>query len=128
MRYSALTLVLVSAVAGANPPDGGGEWQHAPHDELSAEHRARIDAELARNVETLVEEGKLAAFPLAPQQSNLQWPLRAVPAYRGYGYHGISNFVDLNPSFPNLLLDWNCGSRTYDLADGYNHAGIDFYL
>jgi murein DD-endopeptidase MepM/ murein hydrolase activator NlpD len=129
MRIAIGLLALAVTTATAAPPDGGGPWRHAPGDELSAEHRTRIDAELARNVETLTREGKLAPpMLLAPQQANLQWPLRAVPAYRGAGYHGISNFVDLNTGFPNQLLDWNCGARTYDLASGYNHAGIDLFL
>lgn len=39
----------------------------------------------------------------------------------------ISNYVDQNPAVPNLLLDWNCGARTYDSSSGYNHAGIDIF-
>ncbi|MDC8013879.1 peptidoglycan DD-metalloendopeptidase family protein [Tahibacter soli] len=129
MRIATTLLILATTTAAtAAPPDGGGPWRHAPGDDLTAEHRARIDAELARNVEALTREGKLAPAMLAPRQANLQWPLRAVPAYRGFGYHGISNFVDLNTGFPNQVLDFNCGGRSYDLSDGYNHAGIDFFL
>jgi hypothetical protein len=44
-----------------------------------------------------------------------------------YAVYGISNFVDQNPAFPNQLRDWNCGTRTYDTAAGYNHKGIDMF-
>ncbi|HUR57516.1 MAG TPA: peptidoglycan DD-metalloendopeptidase family protein, partial [Opitutaceae bacterium] len=42
--------------------------------------------------------------------------------------HGISNYVDENAAFPNQLRDYNCGSRTYDLASGYNHKGTDIFV
>lgn len=54
------------------------------------------------------------------------WPL-AAPGLDDFGYHGISNFVDQNAAFPNAILDYNCGARTYDQSSGYNHSGIDFF-
>ncbi|MEZ4763449.1 MAG: hypothetical protein R3C26_09695 [Calditrichia bacterium] len=36
-------------------------------------------------------------------------------------------FVDQNSAFPNQLQDYNCGERTYDLASGYNHQGVDIF-
>ena len=127
MRFP-LMLLLAPAMGFAAPPDGGGSMPHHPGDEISAEQRARIDAELARNVADLQQQGKLQGVPLAaPQQTGLRFPLRPVAGFAEYGYHGISNFVDLDPAYPNRLLDWNCGTRTYDLDDGYNHAGIDFF-
>ena len=128
MRYLALLLSLASSPLAALPPAGGGPVQ-PPHDEIRPEQRARIEAELARNVAELRGLGLLAETPPlpAPTQGGLVWPLRAIPAYTAPGYHGTSNFVDLDPAFPNQLLDWNCGARTYDQAGGYNHAGIDFF-
>lgn len=125
-----LVLGLAIHSVEARTPDGGGRAPLFPSDEISAEQRARIDAELAANVAELERQGKIITTPalLAPLQGGLQWPLRSVSGYGDPGYHGISNFVDLNPAFPNQLLDWNCGARSYDLADGYNHAGIDFFL
>jgi murein DD-endopeptidase MepM/ murein hydrolase activator NlpD len=129
MRCLAFVLVALSLPAAAMPPAGGGGLQNPPHDELGLEQRARIDAELERNVAELRRAGLLAETPplLTPQQGGLQWPLRAVAGHAAPGYHGISNFVDLDPAFPNQLLDWNCGERTYDQAGGYNHAGIDLF-
>ncbi|MEO6689267.1 MAG: peptidoglycan DD-metalloendopeptidase family protein [Dokdonella sp.] len=130
MRTIAVLLGLLSSVACAEPPAGGGGLPHPASDELSITQRERIDAQLVRNVADLQRAGMLASTPplLAPQQGGLQWPLRAVASYADPGYHGISNFVDLNSAVPNLLLDWNCGMRTYDQAGGYNHAGIDIFL
>ncbi|MEO7875862.1 MAG: peptidoglycan DD-metalloendopeptidase family protein [Dokdonella sp.] len=117
-------------LASAMPPAGGGGVPHPASDELSDAQRARIDAELQRNVARLERDGRLQSVPplLAPTQGGLQWPLRSKAGYTDFDYHGISNFVDLDPTFPNHLLDWNCGARTYDQAGGYNHAGIDIFL
>jgi murein DD-endopeptidase MepM/ murein hydrolase activator NlpD len=130
MRSSALLLGLLPLFAYATPPAGGGGLHLPPTDELSVEQRERIDAQLQRNVDELQRSGKLARpSPLpVPLQGGLQWPLRVTAGHADPGYHGISNFVDLNSAFPNQLLDWNCGMRTYDQAGGYNHAGIDIFL
>lgn len=131
IRRCSLVLVglSVAVAAAAAPPMRGGAFA-PPRDEITPEQRARIDAELQRNVETLQREGKLAPvapFP-PPLQGGLQWPLKKSAGFHDPDYHGISNFVDLDPTYPNHLLDWNCGTRTYDLADGSNHAGIDIFL
>lgn len=133
MRTFALLLaalpLFASAAAPTSIPAGGGAMPTMPNDELSLEQRARIDNELAHNVAELKRAGLLVEIPplLTPNQGGLLWPLRAIPGYTAPGYHGISNFVDLNPAFPNQVLDFNCGARTYDQAGGYNHAGIDFF-
>jgi len=44
-----------------------------------------------------------------------------------FAVDAISNYVDQNPLFPNQIRDWNCGSRSYDQANGYNHRGIDIF-
>lgn len=43
------------------------------------------------------------------------------------GYISISNFVDQDPAAPDMVLDYECGDRTYDLDDGSNHNGIDYF-
>ena len=60
--------------------------------------------------------------------TDLAWPLQPVSSFDQFDYHGTSNFVDHDPRFPGLLQDYTCGTRTYDTADGYNHAGTDYYL
>ncbi|MCW5578061.1 MAG: peptidoglycan DD-metalloendopeptidase family protein [Dokdonella sp.] len=131
MPTASMSWLLAGALAAASsqPPAGGGRFD-PPHDELSPQQRARIDAELAANAARLQAEGKLATvapWPL-PLQGGLQWPLRPAAGQTDPAYHGISNFVDLDSSYPGHVLDWNCGTRSYDLASGYNHAGIDIFL
>ena len=118
-----LPLLLLSSLAWAELPDGGGPLPQPVDTEMSVEQRARIDAMLQRNVAELERAGQLASVsPWTPLQGGLQWPLRAAAGFADPGFHGISNFVDLNPA-SGQLLDWNCGARTYD-----GHAGIDIFL
>ncbi len=80
---------------------------------------------LRERVRQFRDSGKLG--PLNSEPVELSFPIQAADHYPGWGLHGISNFVDHDPDFPNQLLDYKCGSRTYDLASGYNHQGIDYF-
>ena len=113
-------------VSGAHPNASGGGPLEPPTDFMTDAQREAIGKEVADNVERLRLVGKLAA--LVPDVHPLfAWPLRLAPGLTDPGYHGISNFVDLDPNFPNLLLDYNCGARSYDRSDGYNHRGSDIF-
>ena len=93
---------------------------------LSEAQRARIQARIAATGSALRAAGRLAA-PEATQTVLFGWPLRPRSGFQDSGYHGISGFVDHAAAYPNILQDHNCGTRTYDLADGYNHAGTDLF-
>ncbi len=49
------------------------------------------------------------------------WPVQQASGFDYNSIWAISNHVDHNLSTPNLLSDYNCGTRTYDLSSGYNH-------
>ena len=100
------------------PPAGGGEatFDH-PLPCLSEAAHEDIRQQNIRNMEALhlmnaVEER-------GPQLVSLDWPLRQAAGYNDPSYYIISNFVDQNTS-SGSLLDYNCGSRTYD-----GHYGTD---
>jgi hypothetical protein len=96
--------------------------------DLSEEQRREIEAELDRNAAALEKLGLLEVpVGVAGTHVMLDWPLLA-PTIRDPGYHRIWAYVDHNPSFPNALLDYNCGNRTYDTDAGYNHQGTDYLL
>ena len=121
--------------SGIRQPNGGGSYLASSpvNDEITPQERASIIQQLKANEASLRSSGKLV-LPENPTFTAFAWPLKQAPGYNDNGYYGISNYVDENPSFPNLLLDYNCGTRTYDQASGYNHAeyyylpDIDFYL
>ncbi len=112
-------------IAPSIEPSGGGEFESLPKDLITDEQRKRIQAENKANIERLSREGRLPA--VSPEVVALSWPVRKTPGLDHFHADAISNYVDQNPAFPNQVLDWNCGNRTYDQASGYNHAGIDIY-
>lgn len=109
------------------PVDSGfGVYEAQSTPCVTDRQRARIRAEIARNQRMLTATGGLDR----PMDVRVQfiWPLVPVgDAAASYGYHGISGFVDHDPTYPGNLLDYNCGTRSYDLSSGYNHQGIDFF-
>ncbi|HEX9730826.1 MAG TPA: peptidoglycan DD-metalloendopeptidase family protein [Thermoanaerobaculia bacterium] len=113
------------ALASERSPDGGGGTA-GPTDE-SAESRERIAARLAASRADLMARGLLSG-PRSVGPPVFEWPLRAAATLDDPGYHAIDAFVDHNASFPGGLLDYECGSRTYDTGGGYNHRGSDFFL
>lgn len=88
----------------------------------------RIAAKIERGLNELRLQGRL---PLAATQASpidLAWPLQPVGRFNQFGYHGVSNFVDHGAQYPGAVQDYACGTRTYNLPNGYNHAGTDYYL
>lgn len=122
-------LATATATAAAVLPSGGGGFEMASSEScLSAQERARILSMLDANKAHLIELGLLSpADPAAKGGVSLSWPLRLAAGLTDPSYYGTSNFVDLDPSFPDSLLDYNCGERTYDTSAGYNHRGIDYF-
>ncbi|MFT3745087.1 MAG: peptidoglycan DD-metalloendopeptidase family protein [Pyrinomonadaceae bacterium] len=110
---------------GELTPAGGGRFESVPTDQITDEQRLEIQMNIRRNIENLEREGRLE--PARPEAVPLAWPLAKASGVTDFFVEGISNYVDQNLLFPNQLRDWNCGSRTYDQANGYNHAGIDIF-
>jgi len=59
--------------------------------------------------------------------NSMGWPLKSSSLLNSFSYYGIAFFVDHDPDFPNHLLDYFGGERSYDLENGYNHQGTDFF-
>jgi murein DD-endopeptidase MepM/ murein hydrolase activator NlpD len=116
-----LTLILVAAPAGdanlrALAPDAVDSVDPRQIATLSA----RLDAQRRELAKSLPWGGADIV--------DLAWPLAPSPDFAPFGYHGTANFVDHDPRFPDLVEDYTCGTRSYDLPSGYNHAGMDYYL
>ena len=116
---------LAQEVSPLVEPDGGGEFLLAPMDEITDEQREAIQKQIRENVAKLQRSGRLA--PARPEAVVLEWPTRKAAGLPDYGVDAVSNYVDQNAAFPNQLRDWNCGTRTYDRSNGYNHKGIDIF-
>jgi murein DD-endopeptidase MepM/ murein hydrolase activator NlpD len=92
---------------------------------LTDEKRAELQEQVQSSINKLRGEGKLAAIDSSAPPKFI-FPVRGNGAAESdYGVHFIPFFVDHNPAFINQLQDYNCGTRTYDTAAGYNHKGTD---
>jgi hypothetical protein len=120
--------IFASSQPAARLPQGGGSYLHmAPvNDDITPQQRAGIIQLLQANETLLRSRGQLI-LPDNPTVTAFEWPLKQALGYNDNGYYGISNYVDENLAYPNLLRDYNCGTRTYDQASGYNHAGTDIF-
>jgi murein DD-endopeptidase MepM/ murein hydrolase activator NlpD len=121
-------ILIVSSVGGqegaekirrATPGSGiAVEWPTAPplsQELLDQARRRQLDLE-ARG---LLDSTRTAARP------TFIWPLRQSRDHLDHGYWATLGFVDHDPRYPDYLLDYNGGERTYDLPSGYNHQGTD---
>ena len=109
--------------ASALEPDGGGAG--APKQNTQACFSEAERSELR----ALLSERKAGRPPAENGVPPLfRFPLQAAPGLDDPGFHGVSGFVDHDAAYPDQLLDYMGGARTYDTVDGYNHKGTDYYL
>ena len=126
---AAMTAALLPLHAGARRPGNGWGFEDGGFsDALSATQRAAIEGDIAANRRRLQHAGILPDAGADAVMAGLRWPLQAMPAFIGFSYHGVSNFVDHDPRAPGFLKDYTCGTRTYDSPNGTNHAGTDYFI
>jgi murein DD-endopeptidase MepM/ murein hydrolase activator NlpD len=122
-------VVACSAQAqSGRPPEGSGTGSItlAHVSELTPVQRRELENQIASNLAHLEAQGNLP--PVAGAGSVLfAWPLRAAATLHDPGFAAISRFVDHDPDYPDHLLDYAGGTRTYDLSTGYNHRGTDIF-
>lgn len=96
---------------------------------LTDEQREEVLNDIKSNISLLKSQNRLIhneAQKRAPT-TLFSWPVKMKDGAPYNDVWAISNYVDHNPEFPNQLLDYNCGAKTYDTNDGYNHMGVDIY-
>jgi murein DD-endopeptidase MepM/ murein hydrolase activator NlpD len=129
-----MAMVALAAPLSATPMGAvRGGAVPLPRDEITDTQRAQIKAMIAGNVETLRRAGIAAPSAKIGQSTPLQaaagiplqWPLRLVPGHPEPGSRTVINYVDHDAGYPDQLQDYNCGTRTYDQDNGYNHQGTD---
>lgn len=120
-------LIAGPALGQAPAAPGFGTFVPPTHDEMPAEERQATFERLDFVADSL------RAIGVLPAQANTRganfdtFPVVGTENNPYFNTWGISNFVDQNPAFPNQILDYMCGTRTYDLPSGYNHAGVDVF-
>lgn len=124
----AFSLLCAASVSNAQSVNfGGGEYLSPKSQCVSAEQYVKINEQLTKSMADLREKGVLPQT-FSTEALAFDFPLKQNPAYNYNSYFGISNYFDHNTSFPNVITDYNCGTRSYDTQNGYNHQGIDYFL
>ncbi len=111
---------------------GGGEYKFNESKTpcLTDLQREAVMSDIKTSIQELKSQNRLAFDSADRGVENhpmFSWPIKKKDGLEYNDVWAISNYVDQNPAFPNQLLDYDCGTRTYDVANGYNHAGIDMY-
>lgn len=113
--------------AGATLPSGQVVRMQLDHPLcLTDEGWAEINAEADANVAALAEDRPDLLIHDRGGQPAFIWPTRAKEGFDDYGYYTVNFLYDHNNA-PNSLLDYGCGTRTYDWSTG-NHRGTDIIL
>lgn len=149
-KLLALVAALVLTVHSAQAPaaDGqpallssGGGGYEPPTDHINPEVRqtllqeARtnrhalglsIDSATAADLKgpTAQSSPVLSPLGLPSGAQRLSWPVRVATDNRNDFQTGVSNYLDLDTT-TGSVLDYACGSRSYDTVSGYNHQGVD---
>lgn len=109
----------------------GGEYKFNENKTecLTDKQRKEILNDIRSNISLLRSQNRLVldeAQNRAPS-TLFSWPVKMKEGAPYNEVWAISNYVDHNSEYPNKLLDYNCGTRTYDTKAGYNHMGVDIY-
>ncbi|MEL6823488.1 MAG: M23 family metallopeptidase [Calditrichota bacterium] len=118
-------LITIQLVVLAQEPSGFGYFE-PDHTQpcVSEEERNNIKQDLRRSIELLRKEGRLHLSELKGTVTFID-PIRIAAGVDAFNGVAISNFVDHNTN-ANALLDYQCGTRTYDTGN-YNHQGVDYF-
>ncbi|MGB5418358.1 peptidoglycan DD-metalloendopeptidase family protein [Algibacter sp.] len=125
--------ILVWSSGYAQTPNftpNGGEFIFNPDNVpcLTDTQKQIVLAEIKSGIQQLNHQNKLSYSKnsVIPHPLFI-WPVKKKDGHEYNDVWGISNYVDQNAAYPNQILDYNCGNRTYDVSNGYNHAGIDIF-
>jgi hypothetical protein len=104
---------------------------------ISEEQRLSIKYRLNETISQLkIDNPNIIQNKIAPMIPSFGWPLRQAAGFTEPGYYSINNYVDHDVNTGSLGFnqfslsnkDYNCGKKTYDTNNGYNHQGIDINL
>lgn len=125
---AALVLLTAAPVIGQSDAlTAGGGFDPNPNNVpcLTEEDRRIYKQEVANGIAALEANGTL--LPVTEGGSVLfRWPVEQAAGFNYNSTWSISNYLDHNNA-TGVLEDYNCGTRTYDTASGYDHQGLDIY-
>ena len=115
---------------------GGGEFRFSQNANCRSETQAEeIKQRLSKNIKRLQADGAFqkSEFLRLPSMVSFEFPLKQRGDSPFRNFYSISNYVDHDPSisgtqYGETSTDYNCGNRSYDFTNGYNHSGTDYAL
>ena len=127
MKTISIWAIAFSFIAGvmAQPPGNKRALERATVPCLTEAKRAAIKRAIAASRKQLIARGLLVP-KRTKMQPALGFPLRLMPHSENYHGWSVTNYVDHDTVFPDMLRDYNGGTRTYDTEGGYNHQGTDY--
>ena len=130
--FSFLLVPIASFSQDINSTVQGGEYKFNENRTpcLTAEHRKQILHDIKANLSQLRSQNRLAYDAVQNRAAAHPLFIWSIKMKDGSPYNevwSISNYVDQNSAFPNKILDYNCGAKSYDTNAGYNHMGVDIY-
>ncbi len=135
MKYAPyLTVVLLlvlnsTAFSQKNINSEGGEFKlnSGNHHCLTHAQREIIIDSLKKSQSLLRSQNKLAIGNTKAPSPLFTWPVQKASHINYNEVWAISNYVDHNLAYPDLITDYNGGTKSYDTQSGYNHQGIDIF-
>lgn len=132
MNFKSISIFALSLfiIVSTYAQEGGGAYSPKPGKCLSNEQSLNIIAKLKE-----VQVSNRSLFENFIKEythkstEKFIWPIDQTENNNDPGFFGISNFVDHNlttSASGSSLLDYNCGTRTYDIGN-YNHRGTDIF-
>ena len=94
---------------------------------VSLEQRIRINKIIEQNKKILTAKDILKT-KFTKDDILFDFPIELKDGLNDPGFYSISGYVDHDLDYPGHLQDYMCGELTYDLENGYNHQGTDYYL
>jgi len=102
-------------------------YKFDPGLDISNEQRKRIN-DIIEKYKSVLREKDIFPDINVEKDVLFQFPLKTKDGINDPGFYSISGYLDHNSDYPNQLQDYMCGELTYDLENGYNHEGTDFFL
>ncbi|HSK12613.1 MAG TPA: hypothetical protein VK907_05325, partial [Phnomibacter sp.] len=120
------SLIVNASFSQKSPKAEGGGLEVAKVVCIDEKRSSIIKAELQASLAELETKGLALPVDLT-STVKFDWPVRLSSKSKDPSFFGVSNYVDHDPEYPNKVRDYMCGTRTYDLASGYNHRGLDIF-
>ncbi len=87
-----------------------------------------MNKEISANIARLSAEGNyIHSQRMVPPPQKFDWPLTNETSFLGNDYFFIQNYID-HDTATGSISDFMCGTRSYDLANGYDHRGTDICI